>query len=68
MKIRRSKTPPTCEEKQVEQDREERLSAAEGRANEVYEKAQWLRTIVARRDQANHWQESVNRLFSGGTP
>jgi hypothetical protein len=49
-------------------ENEERLSRAEARANNVFEKALALHTIVTRRDQANHWQESVNRLFSGGNP
>lgn len=48
-------------------EQEMRLTAAETRANNVYEKAIELRTMVVRRDQANHWQESVSKLFQGRT-
>lgn len=55
--------------KQADMDKdvehELRLNEAENRANNVYEKAMELRTMVVRRDQANHWQESVNRLYQG---
>lgn len=55
-------TPPT--EERVAQ--EGRLVAAETRSHLLLEKASWLHTMVSRRDQENHWQDSVNRLFLGG--
>lgn len=50
----------------LEREHEARLVDAENRANVLFEKAEWLHTVVSRRDQENHWQDSVNRLFLGG--
>lgn len=63
MRIFRKKVTPEADNC----DHEVRLALAENRANNVYEKAMWLRTIVARRDDENHWQESVSSLFQGGS-
>ena len=67
MKLRifpRQRDPePTTED---ELEAEERLVDAEKRANVLLEKAEWLHATVARRDDKNHWQASVNRLFLGG--
>lgn len=52
----------------TQDEQEDRLLSAEKRANVLFEKADWLHTIVMRRDQENHWQASVNRLFLGGNP
>lgn len=62
MRFTRLRPPPATP---VEVAHEVRLVDAESRANTVYEKALWLHTIVVRRDQANHWQESVNQMFQG---
>ena len=43
-----------------------RLQDAESRVEKLLEKADFLRTVVSRRDEQNHWQESVNRLFATG--
>ena len=48
--------------------KEVRLQDAEKRANVLVQQAEWLRTAVARRDQQNGWQDSVNQLFLGGRP
>lgn len=48
------------------QEREERLRDAENRVNVLVQTAEWIHTAVARRDQDNHWQDSVDRLFLGG--
>lgn len=50
------------------QAKEVRLEDAEKRANALFETAEWLRTVVTRRDQENHWQAAVNQLFLGGKP
>lgn len=50
----------------AERAKEGRLVDAEKRANVLFEKAEWLHAVVTRRDQQNHWQDSVNRLFLGG--
>lgn len=62
MRTHKNPQPPTTET--VEQ--EANLVAAETRSHVLLEKASWLHTIVSRRDQENHWQDSVNRLFLGG--
>lgn len=49
-------------------EHESRLQDAETRANRLVETAEWIRASVAHRDQENHWQASVNRLFLGGSP
>lgn len=49
-------------------EQEVRLVDAEMRVNVLLRKAESLRAVVTRRDQENHWQASVNRLFLGGTP
>jgi hypothetical protein len=59
-----SKTP----EPAVACEQEARLEDAEKRVDTLYDKTEWLRTVVVRRDQENHWQASVNRLFQGGSP
>lgn len=48
-----------------ESEHEERLLDAEKRANVLVQTAEWIQATVARRDQENHWQASVNRLFLG---
>ena len=49
--------------KVVDPEREARLVEAEKRANVLIEKAQWLRAVMAQRDEVNGWQESVNQMF-----
>lgn len=63
MKLRKAESVPH-EYNVVAQ--EDRLVRAEKRANVLFEKAEWLHTVVTRRDQENHWQAAVNRLFLGG--
>jgi hypothetical protein len=67
MMFRKRHTRPEPDECH-EATQEDRLLRAEKRANVLFEKADWLHTIVTRRDQENHWQASVNRLFLGGNP
>lgn len=63
MKLRKKSEvrPPDHDEED-----EVRLATAETRAETLFSKAVQLKTIVSRRDQANHWQAAVNELFSGG--
>jgi hypothetical protein len=49
----------------VAREHEERLLDAEKRANVLIETAEWIRTAVAKRDEKNSWQASVNQLFLG---
>lgn len=68
MKLRifpRQRALPSEECVQVEREQDERLQDAENRANAVIQTAEWIRTAVARRDEKNSWQASVNRLFLG---
>lgn len=55
--------PENCEQNEREHD--ERIQDAETRANRLIETAEWIRNAVARRDEQNSWQRSVNRLFLG---
>lgn len=48
-------------------DQDARLVAAESRAKALWEQAEWLHAVVMKRDDQNHWQESVNQLFKGGS-
>ena len=64
MKFRRKRVEE--QDSRLASDREERLVHAEKRANVLFARAEWLHTVVTRRDQENHWQDSVNRLFLGG--
>lgn len=66
MKFRRKRANPVDE--CVEAKREERLLDAEKRVNVLIQTAEWIHTAVSRRDQDNHWQDSVNQLFVGGQP
>ena len=50
----------------LEAERELRLVDAEKRANVLDQTAEWIRAAVARRDEQNSWQASVNQLFLGG--
>lgn len=59
----RARHPENCE--QIEREHDERIQDAENRANAVIQTAEWIRTAVARRDEKNSWQASVNRLFLG---
>jgi hypothetical protein len=49
-----------------EQEKNAELERAEQRADTLFAKAVELHTLVMRRDQENHWQQAVNKLFSGG--
>lgn len=62
------KREPDQPDIQNEREKEERLVDAEKRVNVLFEKAEWLHTVVTRRDQENHWQTSVDQLFLGGRP
>lgn len=53
---------------QCDPEQEVRLENAEKRANLLVERASWLHAVVLKRDQENHWQDSVDRLFLGGKP
>lgn len=63
----RRKKPPTLDSR-CDPAGEARLVDAEERAETLLKRAEFLRAVVLRRDQRNHWQESVNQLFQGGTP
>ena len=58
--------PENCE--QIEREHDERIQDAEKRANRLIETAEWIRAAVAKRDQENSWQRSVNQLFLGESP
>lgn len=62
----RARNTENCE--QVEREHDERLQDAEKRANAVIQTAEWIRNAVARRDEQNSWQRSVNQLFLGESP
>ena len=47
---------------------DERLNEAESRVERLIRRVDCVATATLRRDKQNHWQESVNRLFSGGKP
>lgn len=49
----------------LEAEKEARLVDAEKRANVLLRTADLIHSAVARRDQENHWQASVNQLFLG---
>jgi hypothetical protein len=63
--FRKRQTDPLAE-KEDDRDKEAELIQAEHRANSLLERAMELHTLVTRRDQENHWQQAVNKLFSGG--
>jgi hypothetical protein len=62
----RFRRKPPAPNREHEVEKEVALVAAEKRANVLYERAEWLYTIVLRRDQENGWQASVNQLFNQG--
>lgn len=64
MKLRRSK--PAGPNEELAATREDSLVDAEKRANVLFARAEWLYTIVMKRDEANHWQAAVDELFLGG--
>jgi hypothetical protein len=65
MKFRKPRRNDTSEPG-FEENKEAELVAAEERSITLLNKAVELHTLVTRRDQENHWQQAVDRLFSGG--
>jgi hypothetical protein len=63
MIFRKRKQAPSDERDKQKNDE---LEEAEARANTLVDRAVQLQTLVMRRDQENHWQQAVNKLFSGG--
>lgn len=47
---------------------DERLNEAESRVERLMQRVDRVVAASRRRDEQNHWQESVNRLFFGGKP
>lgn len=47
---------------------DERLNEAESRVERLLQRVDRVAAASLRRDEQNHWQESVNRLFFGGKP